>query len=111
MIGNGDIVIVEFSDFECPFCGQYARETLPTVKRDLVESGMVRYVVLHYPLETIHPHGHDMLVTHRDGNVLPVGLQYYLDTLDIAQGGNFFTDSSSVVLKLTYSFSGIFLFP
>ena len=56
VIGNGDIVIVEFSDFECPFCGQYARETLPTVKRDLVESGMVRYVVLHYPLETIHPH-------------------------------------------------------
>lgn len=35
-------------------------------------------------VETIHPHGHDMLVTHRDGNVLPLGLQYYMDTLDIA---------------------------
>lgn len=35
-------------------------------------------------LETIHPHGHDMLITHRDGNLLPPGAQYFVDTLDIA---------------------------
>jgi protein-disulfide isomerase len=53
--GKGPIAIVEFSDFQCPFCGTYARETLPAIKRDLVDSGAVRYVALHFPLEQIHP--------------------------------------------------------
>jgi protein-disulfide isomerase len=53
--GTGSIAIVEFSDFECPFCSRYARDVFPTLKRDLVDSGTVRYVALHYPLEDIHP--------------------------------------------------------
>jgi protein-disulfide isomerase len=53
--GNGRIAIVEFSDFQCPFCGKHARETLPTIKRRLVKSGTIRYVALHYPLEATHP--------------------------------------------------------
>jgi protein-disulfide isomerase len=53
--GRGSIVIVEFSDYQCPFCAKYVRETLPKLKQDLIEKGRVRYVALQYPLENIHP--------------------------------------------------------
>lgn len=53
--GAGQVAIVEFSDFQCPFCVKHASETLPAIKRTFVESGGVRYVALHYPLESIHP--------------------------------------------------------
>jgi protein-disulfide isomerase len=53
--GDGEIAIVEFSDFQCPFCNRFAAETLPELKRSLIEPGNVRYVVFHFPLEGIHP--------------------------------------------------------
>lgn len=37
--------------------------------------------------ESIHTHGHDMLVTHVDGNPLPPTARYYVDTLPIAPAG------------------------
>jgi protein-disulfide isomerase len=49
------VVLVEFSDYQCPFCGRYARETYPQVQRDFVESGIVDYVFRSFPLESIHP--------------------------------------------------------
>ena len=52
---DAPVVVLEFSDFECPFCGKFARETLPEVKRRYVDSGKVRFVFNHYPLERLHP--------------------------------------------------------
>jgi len=48
------IAIVEFSDFQCPFCGQYAREVYPRIKAEFVDTGQVAYVFRNFPLETIH---------------------------------------------------------
>jgi protein-disulfide isomerase len=53
--GDGSVAIVEFSDFECPFCSQYARDLLPSVKRDLIESGVIRYIPFHFPITEVHP--------------------------------------------------------
>jgi protein-disulfide isomerase len=53
------VVVLEFSDFECPYCSRHATEVLPTLKREFVDNGKVRYVFRHFPLETIHPYaGH-----------------------------------------------------
>ena len=52
---DAKLVLVEFSDFQCPFCGRYTRDTLPQVEREYVDTGKVRYVFRHYPLERIHP--------------------------------------------------------
>lgn len=49
------VVIMEFSDYQCPFCGRYARETFPDVKLRLVDTGKARYVYRNFPLEAIHP--------------------------------------------------------
>jgi protein-disulfide isomerase len=48
------ITIVEFSDFECPFCRQFARETLPQIERDYVRTGKLRYAFRNYPLTALH---------------------------------------------------------
>lgn len=48
------VAIVEFSDFECPFCGRHARDTYPRLVADYVATGEVQYVFRHYPLD-IHP--------------------------------------------------------
>ena len=41
------VVIVEYSDFHCPFCRRHAREVLPRLKRDFIDTGQVRYVYRH----------------------------------------------------------------
>ena len=55
VMGEGTVAIIEFADFQCPYCAKYAADTWPRVKRDLVESGKSRYIAMHYPLERIHP--------------------------------------------------------
>ncbi len=50
--GTSKVVIEEFSDFECPFCGR----AFPTVDRILDEYGdQVEFVYKHFPLTSIHP--------------------------------------------------------
>ncbi len=48
------IGIVEFSDYQCPFCGRYYRETLSSIQREYVDTGRVRYFFKNLPLSTIH---------------------------------------------------------
>lgn len=37
------IAVVEFSDFGCPYCARFARATLPTVKQEYINQGLVRW--------------------------------------------------------------------
>lgn len=46
--------LIVFSDFECPFCGRFSRETLPALVREYVDSGRVAVVFSHFPLPN-HP--------------------------------------------------------
>lgn len=49
------LTLVEFSDYQCPYCGRYARQTLPQIVQDYVDAGKIRYAFLDFPLERIHP--------------------------------------------------------
>ena len=49
------VTIVEFSDFQCPFCGRHFRDTYGQLDREYIATGKVRYVFRHLPLERIHP--------------------------------------------------------
>jgi Na+/H+ antiporter NhaA len=46
------VTIVEYGDFECPYCGQAE----PVVRELLAGHGDVRYVWRHLPLNDVHPH-------------------------------------------------------
>lgn len=48
------IVVIEYSDFQCPFCGRFARETLPQFEKDYVQPGKVLFAFRQFPLESIH---------------------------------------------------------
>jgi len=52
---DAPVTVVEFSDYQCPFCGRFFSTTLSTLKRDYIDAGKVRYVFRDYPLDQIHP--------------------------------------------------------
>lgn len=52
MLGSPEasVVMLIFSDFECPYCGTFAADTMPTLKHDYVDTGKVRVAFRHLPL-------------------------------------------------------------
>lgn len=51
---NAKLTLVEFSEFQCPFCGRHVRETYPELEKDYIKTGKVKYVFRDLPLESIH---------------------------------------------------------
>ena len=49
------ITLIEFSDYQCPFCGRFYQQTLPQIKENYVKTGKVKFVFKDFPLESIHP--------------------------------------------------------
>ena len=54
-LGSGSIALIEFSDFQCPFCGVYARDTFPRLKAEFIDTHSIQYAARHLPLPT-HPY-------------------------------------------------------
>jgi protein-disulfide isomerase len=52
---DAPVTIVEFSDFQCPFCARHYRETMPLIDREYIQTGKVRYVFRDFPIESLHP--------------------------------------------------------
>jgi protein-disulfide isomerase len=44
------VTLYEMSDFQCPFCAEYALETAPVLDREYVATGKVRVVFVNFPL-------------------------------------------------------------
>ncbi|MGQ5227804.1 DsbA family protein [Streptomyces sp. yara] len=51
-LGSPDapVVLIEYSDFQCPFCGRFARETKPALVRDYVDKGILRIEWRNFPV-------------------------------------------------------------
>ena len=49
------VTMVEFSDYQCPFCARYFRDTLPQIEREYIRTGKVKYVLRDLPIQSIHP--------------------------------------------------------
>jgi protein-disulfide isomerase len=50
------VAVVEYSDFQCPYCGKFARDVWPLVESAFVRTGRVRFAFRYFPLVQIHPH-------------------------------------------------------
>jgi Na+/H+ antiporter NhaA len=91
------VTVVEYGDFECPYCGQAE----PFVRELLREFGNVRYVWRHLPLNDVHPHAqlaaeaaeaaaaqeafwpmHDLLLDHQEA-LRPADLIRYAEQLGL----------------------------
>jgi Na+/H+ antiporter NhaA len=90
------VTLVEYGDFECPYCGQ-----AEPVVRELLDEGDLRYVWRHLPLSDVHPNArlaaeaaevagaqgafwgmHDLLLDHQ-GELRPPHLRDYAERLGL----------------------------
>ena len=57
VLGKSDakLTIIEFSDFQCPFCERFYLDTLPQLKKDYIDTGKVQLAFRHFPIASIHP--------------------------------------------------------
>lgn len=67
VLGRADapVTIVEYTDFQCPFCARHATTTLPEIRRKYVATGQVRYILRDLPLSSIHPLARDAALVGR----------------------------------------------
>ena len=43
--------IIEFSDYQCPFCKRHLNEVFPRLKENFIDTGKLRYQVWNFPLD------------------------------------------------------------
>jgi protein-disulfide isomerase len=48
---SAQVAIVEFTDFECPYCARHFRDVFPQIKKTFIDTGRVRYYTRNYPLD------------------------------------------------------------
>lgn len=56
------LTLVEFSDFQCPYCKKFSSDTYGLIDQNYIASGKLRHVFKHYPLQSIHPNAMDASV-------------------------------------------------
>ena len=54
--GNADapVTLVEYSDYECPFCARVYRDVLPALQEEYIDSGKLKFVMREFPLANLH---------------------------------------------------------
>jgi len=52
---DAEITIIEFSDFQCPFCWRFYTQTLPLIDKEYISTGKVNFVYRDFPIISIHP--------------------------------------------------------
>jgi protein-disulfide isomerase len=79
------VTVYEMSDFQCPYCRNFAQETFPAIEKSYIKTGKVRWVFINFPLTDTHAHAaaaaqlalcaakqngfwrvHDLLFQHQD---------------------------------------------
>jgi protein-disulfide isomerase len=51
---DAPLTLVDFGDYQCPYCAGYVRNTLPWIERDYVVTGRIKYVFRDFPVEALH---------------------------------------------------------
>lgn len=102
------VTIVEFGDFQCPFCKSFFQNTLPQIKSTYIDTGKAQLIFRHFPLTQLHVNAqisavaaecanqqgkfwpyHDLLYTNgqADGtNLDKLSLEKYADQLGLNKG-------------------------
>jgi protein-disulfide isomerase len=49
------VVLVEFSDYECPFCIRHTQQTMPQLEANYIRTGRIGYAFRDFPIDQLHP--------------------------------------------------------
>jgi protein-disulfide isomerase len=52
---DAPLTLIEISDYHCPYCRRHVQQTQPRIYSELVNSGKMRHVFVHYPIAQLHP--------------------------------------------------------
>lgn len=52
---DAPVTMVEFSDYQCPFCKRHSLTVFPIIKKDYIDTGKLRYVFRDFPIANLHP--------------------------------------------------------
>jgi protein-disulfide isomerase len=52
---DAPVTVYEMSDFQCPFCRRFWKETFPMIERDYINTGKVRWIFINFPISQRHP--------------------------------------------------------
>ncbi len=52
-MGKSDapLALIEYTDYQCPFCSRFEAQTFPEIKKNLIDTGKVRFIQRDLPLE------------------------------------------------------------
>jgi protein-disulfide isomerase len=53
---SAPVTVVEYSDYQCPYCGDFDNVQWPSVYEQLVATGKLRWVYKDFPLDGLHSH-------------------------------------------------------
>lgn len=51
---DATVTLVEYSDYQCPFCARNYRSVMPTLQKEYIDSGKLKFVMREYPLPQLH---------------------------------------------------------
>ena len=51
---NATVTLIEFSDYQCPYCSRHARNVMPEIVAEYVDTGKVKYVMFEDPIPSLH---------------------------------------------------------
>jgi protein-disulfide isomerase len=52
---DAPVVMIVYSDFDCPYCQRFAVEILPELETEFISPGTMQLAFRHLPLDAIHP--------------------------------------------------------
>lgn len=78
VLGKSDakVTIVEFSDFQCPFCEKFYTETYGKIKSQYIDTGKVKMIFRHFPLPS-HANAQPAAVASECANIQGKFWQYH----------------------------------
>jgi protein-disulfide isomerase len=50
------IILLEFADYQCPFCARFYHQTYPQIDKNYILTGKIRFIFRNFPLERSHPY-------------------------------------------------------
>jgi protein-disulfide isomerase len=102
---DAPVTVYEMSDFQCPYCREFALGTMPVLEREYIQAGKVRFVYINLPLTSLHKNAaaaaevalcaarqqrfwamHDLLFRHQDQWAALPSPRAYLLTLGDSAG-------------------------